>query len=258
MLEARLLTKIYGGEGGMPPQRAVNGFHLSIHPGEWVGVMGPSGSGKTSLLRMLGTLDLPTSGELWFRGRELTALSPEERAHFRRCHLGFIFQDFRLLEALTLRENTWLPLVLAGEDPSVMQERSDAMAAALGLENGWHRYPRHASGGEKQRAAAIRAMIHRPDLVLADEPTGNLDSKASRALLSAMDTLRQEYGSAILMVTHDPVAASRCERVLFIRDGTLMTEIRRGEDRQDFLRRILTVVSAMGGERLDLEGMGLS
>ncbi|WP_246064799.1 ABC transporter ATP-binding protein [Melghirimyces algeriensis] len=242
----------------MPSHRAVNGFHLSIHPGEWVGVMGPSGSGKTSLLRILGTLDLPTSGELWFQGRELTTLSSEERAQFRRRHLGFIFQDFRLLEALTLRENTWLPLVLSREDPAVMQERSDTMAAALGLDKGWHRYPRHASGGEKQRAAAIRAMIHRPDLVLADEPTGNLDSKASRALLSALETLRQQANSAILMVTHDPVAASRCDRVLFIRDGALMTEVRHGGKRQDFLRRLLTVVSAMGGEHLDLEGMGLS
>mgnify|MGYP001186277850 FL=1 len=258
MLEAKYLTKVYGGEIGAPRHRAVNGFHLTIQPKEWVGVMGPSGSGKTTLLRMLGTLDLPTAGEIWFKGRELTQLSSKERADFRRRHLGFIFQDDRLLDALTLRENTWLPLILAGEDPTKMQKRSDTLAALFGLDKGWHRFPRQASGGEKQRAAAIRALIHRPDLVLADEPTGNLDSKTSRCLLSGLEMIRQESETAILMVTHDPVAASWCDRVLFIRDGSLMTEVRRGDDRKLFLRQILTVISAMGGDSLDLERMGNS
>jgi len=252
LLEAKQLSKIYGG-GGAASHRALDGFDLRVEAGEFVGIMGPSGSGKTTLLHLLGTLDVPTSGEIRIDGKEVTRMRGEALSRFRRRHLGFVFQDFQLLEALTLRENILLPTVLEKGPPEEMAdrlERLDMLAERLQIANVLDRRPPEVSGGQKQRAATARALIHRPMLLLADEPTGNLDSAAGRALLTAFSDINRSEGTTIIMVTHDPVSASYCDRVLMIQDGHLFTEIRRGVDQRVFLRRILEVMAAWGGDTL--------
>jgi putative ABC transport system ATP-binding protein len=252
-LEAKQLTKIYGG-GGNASHRALDGFDL-VEAGEFVGIMGPSGSGKTTLLHLVGTLDVPTSGEIRIGGQEVTRLRGEELFRFRRRHLGFVFQDFQLLEALTLRENILLPTVLEKQPPEEMTDqlkRLDMLAERLQITNVLNRRPPEVSGGQKQRAATARALIHRPTLLLADEPTGNLDSAARRVLLTAFSDINRSEGTTIIMVTHDPVSASYCDRVLMIQDGRLFTEIRRGADQRAFFRHILAVMAAWGGESLAL------
>lgn len=252
VLKATNLTKIYGGQKGTVPVKALDSFQLTVEESEFVGIMGPSGSGKTTLLQLLGTIDTPTSGEIIIRDQKLTGLKGNDLALFRRRQLGFIFQDFNLLDALTLKENMILPLVLEGKSPAEINERVTAVASQLGLKDELNRYPAEVSGGQKQRAAAARALIHRPALVLADEPTGNLDSKSAKSLMEALSTLNETQGTTICMVTHDPVSASYCRRILFIKDGRLFNEIRRGTDRSHFFQQILDVLSTMGGESYDL------
>lgn len=252
VLQAINLTKIYGGQRSVAAVKALDSFNLNVEPGEFVGIMGPSGSGKTTLLQLLGTIDTPTSGEILLNGQSLTGLKGDGLALFRRRNLGFIFQDFNLLDSLTLKENIMIPLALEGRPPAELEERAAAIARRLGLEDVLHHYPYQVSGGQKQRAAAARALIHQPALILADEPTGNLDSRSSRSLMEALERLNLESETTILMVTHDPVTASYCRRILFIKDGRPFTELRRGADRPAFFQQILDVLSAMGGESYEL------
>jgi ABC-type lipoprotein export system ATPase subunit len=252
VLTATNLTKIYGGAKGTVPVKALDGFQLHVEEGEFVGIMGPSGSGKTTLLQLLGTIDRPTSGEVIIREKKLSRLTGDALALFRRRQLGFIFQDFNLLDALTLKENIILPLVLEGRPLADVEQRVYTVAGQLGLQDELNRYPAEVSGGQKQRAAAARALIHEPALVLADEPTGNLDSRSAQSLMAALGSLNETQGTTILMVTHDPVSASYCRRILFIKDGRLFNEIRRGADRSHFFQQILDVLATMGGELYDL------
>ncbi|MFO7246258.1 MAG: ABC transporter ATP-binding protein [Thermaerobacter sp.] len=246
VLIAQGLTKIYGSRG-RAVTRALNNLSLAVDRGEFVGIMGPSGSGKTTLLNLLATIDRPTSGTVTVEGRDTSRMSERELALFRRKRLGFVFQDFNLLDSLTLRENMALPLVLDRQPPSLIRQRVEALAQRLGIQHVLDRFPDEVSGGEQQRAAAGRAVIHEPALVLADEPTGNLDSRSSQAFMEILRDLNESLNVTIVMVTHDPFAASYCSRVLFIRDGALYNEIHRGDGRQAFFQQILDVLALLGG-----------
>jgi len=252
VLQALELTKIYGGKAADAAVTALDHVTFAVEPGEFVGIMGPSGSGKSTLLQLIGTIDAPTSGELLMAGAPLKGLKGEALARFRRTKLGFIFQEYNLLDSLTLRENILVTLALEKVDPAEMARRVEAVGARLGIVEVLDRYPYEVSGGQRQRAAAARALIHNPALILADEPTGALDSKAAKALMASLQSLNQQDGATILMVTHDALSASYCSRILFLKDGKIWNELRSGGDRRSsFYQEILDVVAAMGGETLE-------
>ena len=245
------LKRVYG--RGAAATRALDGVSLTLNAGEFVGVMGPSGSGKTTLLNCVSTIDRPTSGSIVIDGRELTGLKGRALAKFRRERLGFIFQDCNLLDTLTAFENIALSLSIVGAPAGEIPGRVREMARLLGIEDCLNQYPYQMSGGQQQRCAAARAVVTRPSLVLADEPTGALDSKSARLLLERLEELNREMGATILMVTHDAFTASCCQRVVFLQDGRIFLELRRGElDRRAFFQRIIRVVSEMGGEMADV------
>ena len=245
------LTRVYG--KGTAATRALDGVSLSLEAGEFVGVMGPSGSGKTTLLNCVSTIDRPTSGSIVIDGKELTGLTGRELSRFRRERLGFIFQDCNLLDTLTAFENIALSLSIVRAPAGEIEGRVKEMANLLGISDCLDKYPYQMSGGQQQRCAAARAMVTRPALVLADEPTGALDSRSSKLLLDRLEELNREMGATILMVTHDAFTASCCRRVVFLRDGRIFLELRReGEDRRAFFRKIIRVVSEMGGEMADV------
>ncbi|MEK3914226.1 ABC transporter ATP-binding protein [Paenibacillus sp. FSL H7-0331] len=246
VLKAENITKIYGANKNLL-YKALDGIGLHIERGEFVGIMGPSGSGKTSLLNILATIDKPTSGKLEINGSQPNSLSDQQLALFRRRELGFIFQDFNLLDTLSIRENILLPLVLENMSIQEMEERLRDSATLLGLTELLNKRTYEISGGQKQRTAIARAMIHRPSILLADELTGSLDSKSARDVMESLEQLNEERGSTILMVTHDPFAASYCRRIIFIRDGKLFSEIRKGANRQAFFQEILDALSVLGG-----------
>lgn len=245
------LTRVYG--KGTAAARALDGVSLSLEAGEFVGVMGPSGSGKTTLLNCVSTIDRPTSGSIVIDGMELTGLTGRELSRFRRERLGFIFQDCNLLDTLTAFENIALSLSIVRAPAGEIEGRVKEMANLLGISDCLDKYPYQMSGGQQQRCAAARAMVTRPALVLADEPTGALDSRSSKLLLDRLEELNREMGATILMVTHDAFTASCCRRVVFLRDGRIFLELRREEeDRRAFFRKIIRVVSEMGGEMADV------
>ncbi|MEW8977156.1 MAG: ABC transporter ATP-binding protein [Symbiobacterium sp.] len=248
VLEAKGLTKVYGGRGKVAT-RALNNLSLQVEKGEFVGIMGPSGSGKTTLLNLLATIDAPTSGAVVIEGKEVSHMRGEELALFRRRRLGFIFQDYNLLDSLTIGENIALPLVLDRVPVKAIKERLRTLAGQLGILDILEKYPYEVSGGQQQRAAAARAIIHEPAVILADEPTGNLDSRSARDLMETLVLLNNLAGVTIVMVTHDAFAASFCSRIQFIRDGQIYTEIRKGASREAFFQQILDVLSLMGGGR---------
>lgn len=250
ILEVEDLAKFYGSQGSIT--KALRGISMTIARGEFVGVMGPSGSGKTTLLNLVSTIDTPTSGVVRLGGQDLTRLRRQDLARFRRERLGFIFQEFNLLDTLTLRENIGLALSIAGA-PADSDRRVAELARRLGIEDALDKFPYQVSGGQKQRAAAARAIINQPALILADEPTGNLDSRSAQMLLEAIDDLNRELGATIMLVTHDPFAASYCQRILFIKDGRLFTELSRGDgNRKQFFDQIMAVLSLLGGEGADV------
>lgn len=248
VMEARELTKVYGGgpKGGAT-HTALDGFDLTVAEGEFLGIMGPSGSGKTTLLNLLSTIDRPTTGVVRVGGQDPSAMDDEKLALFRRRRLGFVFQDFNLLDTLTLRENVLLPLVLDKVPVKQMNVALERVADTLGISGVLDRMPFEVSGGQQQRAAIARAIVHDPAVVLADELTGNLDSKAANDVMQALRSLNEDRGVTVVMVTHDPFAASFCRRVVFIRDGRPFTELRRGGSRQVFFQQLLDTLSAMGG-----------
>ncbi|MBR6095435.1 MAG: ABC transporter ATP-binding protein [Oscillospiraceae bacterium] len=234
MLEVRDLEKTYSGRFGANPVRALKGVSFSVEAGEYVAIMGESGSGKTTLLNILATLDRPTGGSVLLDGRDLAGLKDSALAAFRRENLGFVFQEFNLLDTFTLRDNILLPLVLGGKNADELGKRLEPVAASLGITELLHKYPWEVSGGQKQRAAVARALITRPRLLLADEPTGALDSQSASELLRVFSRLNGE-GQTILMVTHSIDAASHARRVLFIRDGVVFHQLYRGEGSNEAL-----------------------
>lgn len=252
VLEARSVCKIYGGRKGTARHLALDGVSLQVQQGEFVGVMGPSGSGKTTLLNILATIDEPSSGMVQINGHDPRSLRGDALALFRRRELGFIFQDYNLLDTLTIGDNIVLPLALDRVPAPTIKKKLQEMADIFAIADILDKRPSQTSGGQQQRAAAARALIHDPAIILADEPTGNLDSKAAKDLMEILSRLHEQRQVTVAMVTHDPLVASYCQRIMFIRDGRIYTEIRRGSNRQAFYQQILDVLSLMGGSNNDL------
>lgn len=247
VLHLQDVTKVYGNTRTMATTKALSGMSLDVYQHEFISIMGPSGSGKTTLLNLMAGLDKASSGELWLQGENMNALRASKLARFRRRNLGFVFQDFNLLDTLTLAENVALPLSLDGQSPKTIQEQVNATMQFLGITDQMHRYPYEVSGGEQQRAAVARAMVHQPRLLLADEPTGNLDSASARTLLELFQRLNTQQQVTILMVTHDPFSASYSQRIVFIKDGRVFTHLRRSGSQQQFLQSILNTLAHLEG-----------
>ena len=246
-LEIKNLKKFYGTKSNIT--KAVNDLSLEVDEGEFVAIMGASGSGKTTLLNCISTIDEVTSGHIFIDDKDITELKEKELAKFRRENLGFIFQDFNLLNTLTISENISLALIINKEDLNEVDKKVKDIANKLGISEILNKYPYEVSGGQKQRCACARALINKPKLILADEPTGALDSKSSRMLLETMEEMNKKLNATILMVTHDSFSASFCERVLFLKDGKIFNEIRRGEkSRKEFFNEILDVLTLLGGD----------
>ena len=222
------IQKFYGNKGNLT--KAIDHISFSVRKGEFLGIMGASGSGKTTLLNCISTIDTVTSGHIYVEGKDITALHGAQLADFRGKKLGFIFQNFNLLDTLTAYENISLALSIAGAKPSEIEQRIPQIAQALNIQDVLDKYPYQMSGGQQQRVAAARAMVTNPAIVLADEPTGALDSNSSRMLLTMLTELNERLSATILMVTHDAFSASYCNRILFIKDGQVFNELHRGTD----------------------------
>lgn len=250
VLEVAHLEKVYGALGNVT--RALNDVSFTVNRGEFVGIMGASGSGKSTLLNCVSTIDSATSGIIRINGQDVTRMKQAKLSQFRREELGFIFQDSNLLDTLTARENIALPLTIARVSSAEISTRVQDVAARLSISQVLDKYPYQMSGGQQQRVAAARALVTDPTMIMADEPTGALDSKSARLLLESLEALNRRLRATVLMVTHDSFAASYTSRVLFIRDGKIFTELRRGDtDRREFFDRIMEVVAMMGGEGSD-------
>ena len=247
VLETKNLSKIYGSKGKGLSVKALDEFNMDIKKGEFVGIMGPSGSGKTTLLNILATIDSPTSGEILLNGENPHHLNPDDLAIFRRNNLGFIFQDFNLLDTLSVKENIILPLVLEEFKKKDIEEKLDKIAEVLNIKDILNKRTYEISGGQQQRTACARAMINNPAIILADEPTGNLDSKASHDLMSSLEKINKDRNSTIVMVTHDAFAASFCKKIIMIKDGRFFLELSKNSTRQVFFNEILNSLSLLGG-----------
>lgn len=234
---------------GRTVTKAVDRVSFTVEQGEFVGVMGASGSGKTTLLNMLSTIDRVTAGHIYYENTDITELSEDQVAEFRKKNLGFVFQEYNLLDTLTLEENVMLAMSLRKEKKSVIEKQCQDMLKLLGIEEVKNQFPYQVSGGQKQRCACARALVNHPKLILADEPTGALDSRAAQTLLETFTKLNRELKATIFMVTHDAFSASYCGRILFLKDGKIFHELMRGEKtRREFLNEILDVLSLTGGE----------
>ena len=249
ILQTTDLKKYYGTEPNIT--RALDGVNFSVEEGEFVAVVGTSGSGKSTLLHMMGSLDTPTSGSVMVRDKELAKMNDEQLTIFRRRNIGFIFQNYNLVPILNVHENIVLPVELDGD--TVDQKFMADVVSMLGLEDKLKNMPNNLSGGQQQRVAIARALVSKPAIVLADEPTGALDSHSSQMLLSTIQSINEDLGATILMVTHDAFSASYANRILFMRDGAIFTEIRKGGDsRRTFFEKILDVLTMMGGGMSDV------
>ena len=246
ILKVSNLSKIYGSK---VISNALKDINFSIEDGEFVGIMGPSGSGKTTLLNLISTIDKPTSGKIILADKESHKLKGDELALFRRRELGFVFQDYNLLETLTIGENIVLPLTLENVAIKEQDERLKKVSKILGIEHLLDKRTFEVSGGQAQRAAIARALINNPSIILADEPTGNLDSKAARDVMELLEKINNEEKVTTMMVTHDPVAASYCHRILFIKDGEIYNEIYKGDNRAKFYQEIMDVLILLGGSK---------
>ena len=251
ILSLKNVEKYYGNKGNIV--KAVDDISFDVYKSEFVGVMGPSGSGKTTLLNTIATIDEVSSGHIFIGDKDLTEISQKDIAKFRRENLGFIFQDFNLLDTLTIHENIALALTINKTKKSEIDGKVKKIARDLGIESLLSKYPYEVSGGQKQRTACARALITNPKLILADEPTGALDSRAAQMLIEMISGLNRELGATILMVTHDSFTASYCERILFIKDGKIFTELVKGDSsRKQFFNQILDVVALLGGDVRDV------
>lgn len=246
MLHVHNLHKSY--QVGKTTYEVLKGINLSVAKGEFVAVMGPSGSGKTTLLNCISCYIPFDSGQITLGGQELARLAEDELAKVRNQKLGFVFQDFMLLDGLTVHENIMLPRIIAGQTERAMEQRADQLCAIFGITSIKSKYPAEISGGEKQRTAVARALMNEPLVILADEPTGNLDSKSSRAVISTFQEAQKTLSATIFMVTHDSFAASFCDRVIILQDGAVYRNLEKGKDRSVFQDELLATIKEMSGE----------
>ncbi|EKN66777.1 ABC transporter-like protein [Neobacillus bataviensis LMG 21833] len=246
ILEATKIHKSYGNK--LNKQEVLKGLDINVEKGEFVSIMGASGSGKTTLLNVLSSIDRVSGGTITIEGKEMTAMKERQLAEFRKHHLGFIFQDYNLLDTLTVKENILLPLSISKVSKRAADEMFLAVAMELGISDIKDKYPNEISGGQKQRTSAARAFIHEPSIIFADEPTGALDSKSASDLLNKLSEMNRNRKATIIMVTHDPVAASFSSRVVFIKDGQIYTQLNKGEQsRQTFFKDIMKTQGVLGG-----------
>ena len=251
ILRVEKIEKYYGNKGNVT--KAIDNISFRLDKGEFVGIMGPSGSGKTTLLNCISTIDTVTTGHIIINNKDITALKAKNLERFRRDELGFIFQDFNLLDTLTAYENIALALTIQNKKPGEIDTLIKEAAEKLEISDVLKKYPYQMSGGQKQRVASARALVTKPSLILADEPTGALDSKSSRLLLDSFEKLNKELQATILMVTHDAFTASYAHRILFIKDGRIFNELVRGQDtRKEFFNKIIEVVTLLGGDAGDV------
>ena len=247
ILRIESIEKYYGNKSNLT--KAVDNITFDVDDGEFLAIMGASGSGKSTLLNCISTIDRVTSGHIYLRNEDITKLKGNKLTKFRRDSLGFIFQDFNLLDTLTSFENIALALTIQKTNYKLIDQKVVQVAKALGIEEILNKYPYELSGGQKQRVACARAIVTDPDLILADEPTGALDSKSARMLLDSLNVLNSKLNATIVMVTHDPFTASYADRVIFIKDGKIFNEIIRGENsRKVFFNSIMEVQTLLGGE----------
>lgn len=247
VLKLENVKKYYGVKTNIT--KAIDGISFKVEEGEFVAIMGASGSGKTTLLNCISTIDSVTSGHIIVGNKDITEIKEDAMADFRKENLGFIFQDFNLLDTLSIEENISLSLIINKEDVNKVDDKVNDIATKLGISEVLKKSPYEVSGGQKQRCACARALINHPKLILADEPTGALDSKSSRMLLETMKDMNEKLKATILMVTHDSFSASFCKRVLFLKDGKIFNEIVRGEKtRKEFFDEILDVLTLLGGD----------
>ena len=251
ILEVKTIEKYYGNKSNLT--KAIDNISFEVEEGEFVGIMGASGSGKTTLLNCISTIDRITAGKIMINGEDITKLRGNKLNRFRREELGFIFQDFNLLDTLTAYENIALALTIQKVKPNEIDERVKEIAKKLEISDILNKYPYQVSGGQKQRIASARAIITNPKLILADEPTGSLDSKSARQLLESFEYLNQNLNATILMVTHDAFTASYANRILFIKDGKIFNELIKGNDtRKQFFEKIIEVQTLLGGDLNDV------
>ena len=251
VLEVKNIEKYYGNKSNLT--KAIDNISFNINKGEFVGIMGASGSGKTTLLNCISTIDRVTAGKIIINNKDITKLKGNSLNKFRREELGFIFQDFNLLDTLTAYENIALALTIQKVKAKEIDTRVKEIAGKLGISDILNKYPYQISGGQKQRVASARAIITNPKIILADEPTGALDSKSARQLLESFENLNQKLGATILMVTHDAFTANYAERIIFIKDGKIFNELVKGEDtRKQFFEKIIEVQTLLGGDLNDV------
>ncbi|RTE06324.1 ABC transporter ATP-binding protein [Paenibacillus whitsoniae] len=250
ILHAMKIHKSFGNKHNK--QEVLKGLDLAIEKGEFVSIMGPSGSGKTTLLNVLSSIDSVSQGSIQINGQETTGMKEKQLAEFRKQHLGFIFQDYNLLDTLTVKENIMLPLSITNLSRKEAEHKFQSVASELGILELQDKYPNEISGGQKQRTSAARAFVHEPDIIFADEPTGALDSKSASDMLNKLSVLNQSRQASIVMVTHDSVAASYSSRVVFIKDGQIYSQIYRGQEtRQAFFQSIMKTQGVLGGVQVE-------
>lgn len=245
IIETKDLKKVYGSKG--MTSVALDGIDLQVEKGEFLGIMGPSGAGKTTLLNIISTIDTASSGSYFFEGKDMARVKGKELASFRKNKISFIFQDFNLLDTMSVQDNIALPLALGKVNHSEIVRRVDEVAGFLGIKDHLKKYPYQLSGGQKQRTAAARALITSPAVIFADEPTGALDSKSSAELLQCLTELNEKFQTTIIMVTHDAFAASYCRRIMFIKDGRLHAKLDKNQGRREFFQRIMDIGASMSG-----------
>lgn len=251
LLKVDQIQKYYGNKDNIT--KAIDGISFEVEEGEFIGIMGASGSGKTTLLNCIATIDNVSSGHIYLKKQDITEIKEKDIAKFRRENLGFIFQDFNLLDTLTIEENIALILTINKIPEKEIDKKTMEIAKKLGIEDILNKYPYQVSGGQKQRCASARAIVNSPKIILADEPTGALDSKSARQLLEIMEDMNKKMKATILMVTHDSLSASYCSKILFLKDGKIFNKIERGEkERKQFYNEILDVLALLGGDTRDV------